>query len=44
MWQAFVQYLHQNPDIGLIVPEMQLALFGLAILLMDFLLDARSKS
>jgi NADH-quinone oxidoreductase subunit N len=44
MWHSFVQYLQHNPDIGLIVPEMQLALFGLAILLMDFLLDARSKS
>ena len=44
MWQAFIQYLHQSPDLGLIVPEMQLALFGMGILLCDFLLDASSKS
>jgi NADH-quinone oxidoreductase subunit N len=44
MVQAFLQYLRQNPDIGLLVPEMQLAVFGMGILLTDFLLDSKSKA
>src|SRR5712692_3481121 len=44
MWQAYLQYLHQSPDLGLVVPELQLALFGMGILLTDFLLDETSKA
>ena len=44
MGHSFFNSLHRNPDLGLIVPEMQLAVFGMGILLTDFLLDAKSKA
>src|SRR5713226_900954 len=44
MWSQFISYLHQSREIGLIVPELQLTVFGLGILLTDFLLDAKSKA
>jgi NADH-quinone oxidoreductase subunit N len=44
MWSQFINYLHPSREIGLIVPELQLTVFGLGILLTDFLLDVRSKA
>ncbi len=44
MWHSFLNLMRQQGDLALIVPQMQLAVFGLGILLTDFLLDERSKA
>src|SRR5271156_2397740 len=39
----FFDWFRQQRDFSLIVPQVQLALFGMGILLTDFLLDRKSR-
>lgn len=40
----FVSWLHSQNELSLVIPQVQLAIFGMGILITDYWLDAKSKS
>ena len=44
MIRGFIDWFHSQKEFALVLPQVQLAIFGLGILLTDFLLDRKSRS